>query len=126
MSSFYLQNLNLYTVKFTLFFGIQFYDFWQMHGVVFCNFDSDQNMGKFHPSEYSPVLPLCNPSLAPSLKPGIYHLLSLSIVLLSPLCHTNGIMKHITFWTWLLSLIMHLKYIHIVGCINDLFLLIAE
>lgn len=53
-------------------------------------------------------------------------LFSSSVVLLLLGCHVNGIVQSVTFWIWLLSFnTVHLRFIHAVGCITNLFLLMA-
>lgn len=63
-----------------------------------------------------------------SLAPGNYQFASCLYKLVLPLpeFHLNGILQHVLFLCLLLLLNIFLKFIHIIVCISNLFLFIAE
>lgn len=96
---------SLHAIKFV--FHIQFYEFWQAHGVVY-------------PQRHThPPIPLCSSShsLTPLPNPrlAVTDLFSIPIVLLSPECHTNGNLQYVASYIWLLSLSkVNLRFVRIV------------
>lgn len=88
---------------------------------VMCPSPQHQIEQFFIPS--SPVLPLCS-HLWPLAAFDVFCPYSF---IFTHRCHINGIIQHIIFWNWLFPFsVMHLKFIHIVVCLNSLFFFVDE
>lgn len=117
---------NSYTIKLTLFFfGIQFMNFGKLESY---NHNHNYSTEQFHYSSktipcYLFVVNLALLSAASGNHWSVLWSYSLSV----SEYHINGIIQIVAFWAWSLLLsIMHLRFIHIVSCIDYLFLLLSS
>lgn len=118
------ERSNLHTVKFTLLmYNFMSFDKW----IQLYNYLQNQCIFQFHHSKKSSCVPLlsipsfCLQSLA------ITDQFLISTVLPLPESHMHGIIQYVGFRVWLLShRVMHLRFVHVVPCVESLFLFVAE
>lgn len=60
-----------------------------------------------------------SPQILPSLQPlTTSDLPYTSWICLLWTCHIGGIIQHVAFWVWLLSLTMFFRFLHVIACVS--------
>ena len=91
-----------------------------------CHYHRDQEAILLLPPNFPYILFQSWPILLSPPAPG-NHLSTLSLwSLLFCIFHINGIIQHVAFCVWLLSLSMFSRFIHVVVCIGTSFLYMVE